>query len=227
MTPVQKDLNKINNEIKEDLNKQLAISQTAGESYDSQLHALLKNTLGMTSSTTTKDLENKRQALEVVGIKREVIAEFSQIQSIFGDKPILDYASLLNLCKINNLYFGSTALFSGEITPEAIEECKSFDFIKAKTMLYVGIKYLGKSVIDWHFDAMGSYDLLIVAPITMFNLGTEDKKILISNREIIEHEKGTHYMSKRNCPEKDPVLLLPFRSKDKAIYFIVITNWES
>jgi len=227
MNPVQNDLNKINNTVKEELGKQLAISQTAGESYDPQLHLLLKNTLGMTSSATTKDLETKRQALEVVGVKREVIAEFADIQKIFGDKAILDYASLLNLCKTNNLYFGSTALFSGEITPEAIEECKTFDFIKAKSILYAGNKVMGQSVIDWKFDAMSSYDLVIVAPITMFNLGSADKKILISNREIIEHAKGTHYARKRNCPDRDPVLLFPFKSKDKNVYFIVITNWES
>lgn len=224
---VQDDLNKINISVKADLDKQLAISQTAGESYDPQLHSLLKNTLGMTSSVTTKDLETKRQALEIVGVKMEVIAEFDDIQKIFGDKAILDYASLLNICKTNNLYFGSTSLFSGEITPEAITECKTFDFFKAKSILNVGIKSLDKSVIDWQYTAMSSYDLIIVAPITMFNLGTEDKKILISNREIIEHNKGTHYMRKRNCPNRDPVLLLPFRSKDMNIYFVVITNWES
>lgn len=222
---INDDLKKINSEVDKQINAQLTISEKSGADYNKDLHTLLKTTLKMTGSTTTKSMENKLRALENVGVTREVLDEFATIQKEFGGKDIIDYPSLLKLCIDNNLFFGHSSLFSGEITPEAMEEAKNFSFLKANRILHTAMRINNQSVVDWKYTTMVGYELIIVAPITMFNLGDSQKKIIISNREIIENVVGTKYIRKRICPDMDPILLLPFMLKDGKIYFIVITKW--
>lgn len=220
---INEDLSKAGVSVEKSIGTQLALCQNSGESYDPDLHVFLKNTLKMEVSSTVKELQVKKEAIEKVGINREVMETFNKIKQNFGDKVILDYPGLLELCKNHNLFFGPTQYFSGNITPEAAKQAKDFNFGKANTILKLGTMYDGEPVINWCYGrSLSRYDLIIMAPISMFKL---DGKVLIVNREIIPNPKGTSHKVGKDCPNNDPVLLLPFEAEDKNVYFIVITNW--
>lgn len=217
------DLNLSATSLKTGIKEQLAIGQKAGESYNQDTHVFLETMLGMHASSTTMELQEKKKVIEITSQKMVVMKEFEDIQKIFGERTILDYAGLLKICNDHNLYFGSTSLFCGEMTPEAIEEAKKFDFVKARSILRTASKSAGEPVIAWEYNSY-KYDMVIIAPITMFKLDNPNK-IIIANREIIEHPKGQSPWIRKKCSNQDPVLLLPFRASDRKIYFILITNW--
>lgn len=217
-------LNKAGSSLTEGLKEQLAIGEKSGQTYSQEDHIFLRDTLRMSSCTATIKLEEKRKIVDLTSIKMTVVKEFTEIQKTFGNRVILDYAGLLQLCNEHNLYFGHTSLFCGDMTPEAVEEAKKFNFDKARTNLRVGARVHGKPVVGWHYHGATECHLIIAAPITMFKLASPNK-IVIVNREIVEHSKGS---SARVTPKpctQDPVLLLPFRSDDDQIYFLLITNW--
>lgn len=225
MNKIDEGLNQLDSSLKKDLAAQLAIGQVSGESYNPDIHAFLQTTLKMTECVVTKELDEKKKVIELTSLKMDVMAEFEKIQKEFGSKIILNYAGLVKLCNDHNLYYAHSSVFNGNITPEALKEASAFNFARARTILRVGQKSVGAPVVSWNYDNGSQFDLIIVAPITMFKLDSPNR-VLISNREIIEHPKGYSPKPKGECSEHDPVMLLPFRAADKQIYFIVITNWE-
>jgi len=226
MSKIDDGLNLMGDLLKKDIATQLAIGEKSGQNYDEDAHGFLENTLKFTSCPQTQELRDKKATIEMTSVKMEVLKEFEEIQKHFGAKVILDYAGLLKLCNDHNLYFGHTPLFCGEITPEALKQSQGFSFPKARSVLRVGRCIEGEPVVAWNYDDRSTVDLIIAALITMFKLNSPHK-IIISNREIIQHPKGSSPKPKGVCSEHDPILLLPFRSTDKKIYFVVITNWEN
>jgi hypothetical protein len=216
-------LQKKNEELKSETTTQLALCQEAGKDYDKATHVFLEQTLGMYKSKTVEDLNSKAKAIDTLSIKLETANEFQKIKETFG-KDVIGYKGLVELCNKYNLYFGPTPLFKGNMTLEAIEEAKAFDFVKARSHLSTLHAELGKSVLKW--ERSSGSDLIIVAPIEMFELHSEHK-VIISNNEIIPCNTKYSLYSKKKCKVGDPVLLMPFSSKgNKKIYFIILTNWE-
>jgi len=226
MSKIDEGLNLLGGLLKQDLAAQLAIGEKSGQTYDADAHGFLENTLKLTACPQTQELREKKATIEITSLKMEVVKEFEEIQKLFGAKIILDYAGLFKLCNDHNLYFGHTPLFCGEITPEALKQSQEFNFVKARSILRVAKCIEGEPVVNWNFDDKSTVDLIIAAPITMFKLNSPHK-IIISNREVIQHPKGSSPKPKGVCSEHDPILLMPFRSTDRKIYFVVITNWEN
>lgn len=217
-------LNKAGIALTEGLQQQLAIGQVSGQTYSKEDHFFLENTLGMTACAATLELQQKRELIDITSFKMTVAKEFEDAQRILGTKVILDYPGLLQVCNEHNLFFGHASLFCGDMPPEAREEAKKFDFNKARTVVRTGVKVRNKPVVAWQYFGATGYDLIVAAPITMFNLHSPNK-VVISNREIVAHEKGQSPRVKVKPCTQDPVLLMPFESADKKIYFLLITNW--
>jgi hypothetical protein len=226
MSKIDESLNLVGDLLKKDIAAQLAIGEKSGQTYNAEEHGFLENTLKFTSCPQTQELREKKATIELTSLKMELVKEFNDIQKIFGPHIILDYAGLFKLCNDHNLYFGHTPLFCGEITPEALKQSQEFNFVKARSVLRVAKCIEGEPVVNWNYDVRETVDLIIAAPITMFKLNSPHK-IIISQREIIQHPRGSSPKPKGVCSEHDPILLLPFRSTDKRIYFVVITNWEN
>lgn len=226
MSKIDAGLNQMGELLKTGISEQLAIGQFAGQTYDADTHGFLENTLKFTSCPLTQELREKQKTIEVTSVKMEVLKEFEVIQKNFGTKIILDYPGLLKLCEDHNLFFGHTPLFCGEITPQALKESQEFNFPKARTIVRVGRCVEGEPVVNWNYNDRTTVDLIIAAPITMFKLNSPHK-IIISKREIIQHPRGASPKPRGKCGDLDPILLMPFRSTDNKIYFVVITNWEN
>lgn len=223
MENIVDELLKHNQELVEETITQLAICQKTGADYDPETHTFLQQTLGMGKSSTSKNMDKQREAIDMQSIKISMSKEFESIKTIFG-KQVISYKSLVKLCGKYNLYFGPTSLFKGEMTESAIAEAKAFDFIKAKSYLKIVRQRIGCSVIDWDISS-NITNLIIAAPINMFDLHSKTK-FVISRNEIIPCYIKFSIRKSKKCKSKDPILFLPFISKaENKMYFLIITNW--
>ena len=206
-----------------EVSTQLAISQKAGETYDKDTHDFLVNVLSVSSSKTTKELAKQQEANLKTSETLALLEEFKGIKKVFGDETIIiDYKSLVQLANKNNMYYGDSHLFTGEISKTAIAEAKAFNFGKANSFFTLGYSRDSQSVLEWGYG-MNSYSLIILGPINMF---APNKKVIISNREIVQSKYGNVRILNKGKTEGECLLLLPFKSKNtKKVYFILITSW--
>jgi hypothetical protein len=174
------------------------------------------------SSTVSKQ---KKRGIEVSNNISETVKIY---QDIFPFHKFILYSQVIQICEKYNLCLGPASFFKGEIPQKNIDELKQFPFEKWKEehtdkMLYFAIeKAICEQPNGTDSKAISNY---ICAPKNEFDM--EGKAMV--GREIYDKTRRdsleTTKLPKIERLPKDPIVLLPVKTKIGEPGFIVVTKW--